>query len=393
MKKVTILSLHLGFGGIEQAVISLANNLSSNYNVEIVSIYRLSNDNAHMLDKKVNIKYLMSGDIASRTDIYKKCIKRLKFIELIRALFKDYKFNIFRLIKDTFLSIRNVIDKRRLVKKYLLSTDADIVISTRDFLNKLNGKYTPSNVSKIGWEHNHHNGNRKYFNKICNSVKKLNYFVLVSKDLYKDYDNALKETDCKCVYIPNMIEIPKETKLSKLTENNLINVSRLTQEKGLFDLINVAEKLKEKGFDFSLNLIGDGDLRLKIEDFISQKNLQNYVNVLGYKEKKDVNNYLSESSLYVMTSYTESFGIVLLESFSHGVPAVAFSSAQGANQLIEDGENGYLIDNRNVDEMANKIVELLTDRKKLTKMSKNALHTCEIYTSQNVMPLWIDIMK
>ena len=56
-----------------------------------------------------------------------------------------------------------------------------------------------------------------------------------------------------------------------------------------------------------------------------------------------------------MTSYSESFGLVLLEAASFGLPLIAFDSAEGAKEIIQNGQNGYLIQNRNKEDMSNKI--------------------------------------
>ena len=53
----------------------------------------------------------------------------------------------------------------------------------------------------------------------------------------------------------------------------------------------------------------------------------------GYLNRKEIDKLLSESSLYVMTSYTESFGIVLIEAMAYGIPCLAYTSAEGANDL------------------------------------------------------------
>ena len=65
-----------------------------------------------------------------------------------------------------------------------------------------------------------------------------------------------------------------------------------------------------------------------------------------------------------MTSYTESFGIVLIEAMSHGIPCIAFDSAEGAREIINSGENGYLINNRNFD-------AAVVEAKSIVQHSKN----------------------
>ena len=391
MKKISILSLHLGHGGIEKAVTDLANNLCNKYEVKIVSVYKTFETLPFQVDSRVKIQYLMDGGIALKTDIYKKCIKQFKFIKLFSHLFKDYKFNIFKLIKDVYLSIAIVINKRLYVKKYLKNSNDDVIISTRDYLNKLLGKYGKTNQIKIGWEHNHHNGNKKYFNKICNSVKKLNYFVLVSKELFKDYDNELHNSDCKCVYIPNMIDFKENTILSKLDNNNLINISRFSSEKGLFDLIDVASILKKNNVEFKLNIVGDGSLKESLINYSKEMKTDDVVNFLGYKNTDEIDKLLSNTSLYVMTSFTESFGIVLLEAFSHGVPAIAFSSAQGANELINN-DVGFIIKDRNKNEMAKVIKEYLTNKSKFINKQNLIVKKAKEFSFEVVIKKWCDII-
>ncbi|MBR5662067.1 MAG: glycosyltransferase [Bacilli bacterium] len=391
MKKITIIALHLGYGGIEKAVINLANELSSSYDVKILSIYKLYDEVPFEVNSNVNIKYLMSGNIALKTDKYKRSIKSLKFITLFKQLFKDYHFNIFRLAKDTVLSVINVINKRKLVRNYIKNSNDDIFISTRDFINKVVGSSKKDSQIGIGWEHNHHNNNKKYFNKICNSVKNLNYFVLVSNDLYNDYNKVLSNTSCKCVYIPNMISI-NNPKLSKLNNNNLITVSRLSKEKGIFDLIDVIGLVKEKIDDIHLNLIGDGPLFNDVLNYVNEKGLGENIHLLGYRPSNDVYEYLSNSALYVMTSFTESFGIVLLEAFSFGVPAIAFDSANGACQLINN-DNGILISNRDKEAMANSIIKYLKDDDLKKILSKGTQNGLQKYAPECIIISWKELFR
>ena len=71
MKKITLITLHLGFGGIERCVTALANELSKNYNVEIVSIYKIYDESSFKINKKVKITYLLDTDLALKVRDYK----------------------------------------------------------------------------------------------------------------------------------------------------------------------------------------------------------------------------------------------------------------------------------------------------------------------------------
>ena len=185
MKKISILSLHLGYGGIEKAVVNLANSLSKKYIVEIACTYKLFDEPGFKLNSNVNVKYLLP-DMKPNRDEIKTSLKKFKVFTLIKELF--YASKVLKLRKSTMI-------------EYLKDCDSDIIISTRDIFNEWLGEYGHSKV-KIGWEHNHHHGNMKYANKIINSVKNLDYFVLVSNDLNKFYSERV---NCKCVFIPNSI--------------------------------------------------------------------------------------------------------------------------------------------------------------------------------------------
>ena len=102
---------------------------------------------------------------------------------------------------------------------------------------------------------------------------------------------------------------------------------------------------------------------------------------------------LQDSSIYLLTSYTESFGIVLIEAMSHGVPCIAFDSAEGARELIQSGKNGYLIKNRSYAAFIKKVSDLIDnkeERKRIGKVSKEGVkqYTCEVVSKQ-----WIDLIE
>ena len=94
-----------------------------------------------------------------------------------------------------------------------------------------------------------------------------------------------------------------------------------------------------------------------------------------------------------MTSYTESFGLVLIEAMSYGIPCIAYSSAEGANDIIKNNYNGYLIDNRNEHEMADTVVKLLNNPKELKRLGSNAHKTSLEYSKSKVIKLWLEVLK
>ena len=92
-----------------------------------------------------------------------------------------------------------------------------------------------------------------------------------------------------------------------------------------------------------------------------------------------------------MTSLTESFGLVLIEANSYGIPCIAFDSASGAKQIIENKE--LLISNRDKEKMAKLIVKLLKDKDKLQVYGKEAYNNCQKYLLANVKKKWLDLLS
>lgn len=376
MKKVTILALHLGYGGIEKCIAALANSLVDTYKVEILAIYKLYEEPAFYIDPRVHIRYL-SKVVPNKND-FKYALKRV---------------NIFKIIKEAIRALNILRIKRKVLIDAIDSCDSDIIISTRDYTNKYLGEYRNAGVMAIGWEHNHPHGDKVIMKKVRNSCKHLDELVVVSKELKHIYSEDFKKNDIKCQveYIPNFLEkLPK--KINKLDNKNIISVGRLEPEKGFLDLVSVFKLMELKDGDVYLNLVGDGSQKDKIFKNIVDNNISRKVRMPGYLDFEELNKLYEGSSLYLMTSYTESFGLVLIEAMSHGIPVIAFSCAEGARELINNGVNGYLINNRNEHEMADKAVKLLNNPNKLKELGENARATAMKYSKDEVKKMWIKLL-
>ena len=394
MKKVSILSLHMGYGGIEKSAAAVANILCEKYDVEIVCSYKLYDKPTFPLNRKVKVKYLIDSDLPIKLQEYKKLLIKFKFGRLFKSLNRDYfsKKKGKQFIKDTTSGLSMY--KRRIdtMKDYIKNCDSDVLISTREIFNELVGNYAKEGVLKIGWEHNHHHNDSNYAFKVVKSARKLDYFVLVSKELRDYYSKRLEKYKCECVYIPNVIDkIPRYP--SKLTEKRFISVGRLSQEKGYLDLLKIINRIKDNYSDWHLDIIGDGTEKDNLKKYIKSNKLSSYVTLHGFRDKDYINEMLSESSIYLMTSYTESFGIVLIEAMSYGVPCIAFDSAEGAREIIRNGYNGYLIKDRNFDQYISKIDKLVEDVELRKKLGSRSREDVKKFTVDVVKNDWFKLMK
>ena len=373
MKRLTILALHLGYGGIEKTISSLAQNIHNMYEVKIICVYQLYNKPPFEIPDNVKIVYLLNKkDVPNR--------------EALKQALKDKK--LFSFIKEVIKALKILYLKQYKMIKYVKKENSDIIISTREIHNKILSRYGAKEALKIGWEHNHHNFNEKYISKVVKSIKKLDYFVLVTDSLCDFYQ---QRTQTPCITIPNMLDtIPNSD--NQLTGTNNISVGRLSPEKGFEDLISVAQILKQKT-DFHLHIVGDGSEKLKLETQIRTLNLEENITLHGFQEKPYIETLMEQMALYVMPSHTEAFGIVLIEAFSHRLPCIAFDSAAGACELIDEGINGYLIKHRNIKHMAQQISELLENDDERERLGNNAYQKSFLYTSDNIMKAWFELFE
>lgn len=376
LKKVTILALHLGYGGIEKSIAALANLLVDEYEVEIISSYQLFDKPAFDIDPRVEVRYLITKFKPNR-EAWKASLKHLRPISFV---------------KESFNSVMTLALRRSTMIRAIENCHSDIIISTRDLFNTWLGNYGKKSCYKIGWEHNHYHGDMSYADKVTKSAKNLDALVLVSDSLRKFYKKQLANTKCKCFYVPNILDTVPE-RLSKLNEKRLISVGRLSREKAYEDLLDVFQVIHTQEPSWRLDIIGDGAQKNLLGDRIFAEGWTDCVKLHGFQDKTYINNLLSKSSIYLMSSITESFGIVLIEAMSHGLPCVAFDSAEGATELIENGKNGFLISYRNKEEYAKKVIELIQDKKERTQLGKNGRETSLRFTSDKVKRDWMKVLK
>lgn len=375
--KITIYALHLGVGGVEKYVITLANMLASQHDVEIVSTYRIQDQPAFQVLPEVKVTYLLEK------------LKPNK--EELRASIENK--NCVEIIKQVIVALKVLWLKRRKNIKSIKNCDSDVIISTRVFHNQLIGKFASKDIVKITGEHNHHNHNHKYIQQVIDSCKNFDYFIPISKELCEFYQEEMKKNGVRTEYIPFCIEDNPDKVVPEFEKKALISVGRLSHEKGIFDLIEVFEKVKKEKSDAILHIVGDGEERENLIQKIKEKGLEHSIILHGFRGKEYIYHLLSEMSIYVMTSFTESFGIVLLEAMVCGIPCVAYSSAQGAHEIIEHGKNGFLIEERDSERMKEKICELLENREELRELSKNAFATAEKYSYKNTQNAWLSLMR
>lgn len=355
--KVSIYALHLNYGGVEKNICTKANILSEIYDVEIISLYKLKDKPDFKLNDNIKVKYLTTNIKPNRK-------------ELKEAL---HSKNIINIIKQGIYSIKVLYLKHILITKSMINCNSEIIISTRiDFTEKLirNNEY---NNIKVAEEHIYHNNNTKYLNKLHYILKSVDYLMPSSNYLTNYYKELFTEYRYKIV--TNNMPIESDNKISNLKNKNIITVGRLEKVKGYDDLIKLFSKLNNK--EWTLSIVGTGSEFDNLNNLIKELNMEDNIKLLGFKNTEELNILYKEASIYIMTSIEESFGLVLLEAASHGLPLIAYDSALGAKEIIKD--NGILIKNRNEKEMIKELKNLINDEKLRKEYQKKSLSISKQY--------------
>ena len=369
-KKISILALHLGYGGIENVIANVANYLSEYSDVEIVSLYKNPNE-PYKIANNVKINYLMN-DVSNRNE-FKIALKKKKMSIILKEGFKACKI---------------LLNKKRLMQNYIINSDAKVIISTRIEFSKMLNRYGFDNSVKIHQEHSY-SVSRKYMKKL-NKLNNFDYVIPISKALDKEYSKYLK---IKVKYIPLALhEYPLMADMSNLDTKNIISIGRLEKVKGYDDLLKVMSVLKLKDSKINLILIGAGSQQEHLKTLAKELGIENNVIFRGYQNRSEINKALQNSSLYVMTSFEESFGLSLLEAMSYGLPCIVFSSAKGSLEMISKN-NGYTIENRSIEDMSNKILKYFElNMRQKHEMGKNARKMSENYSDKKVKKIWKDFI-
>ena len=372
MKKLKILMLHLGYGGVEKQTITMANGLSKYFDIEIVSFYKLLDKPAYNINDRIKVKYLYNGK--PNRDDFKKTLKAKKFIKTFQEGIKALKI----------LYLKN-----KLIKKEILLNDSDIYFSTRTEYGKLLGKYGKKEKIKLTQEHNYIE-NDKYRKQIQKNYKNLDYVIVINKYQEEMYKEWFKNTNVEIRRVENILNNSSD-KNSKLNNNAIIAVGRLDPIKGFSSLIKVMNIALKENPDLKLYLLGDGAEKEKLYQEIKEYQIEKNIIMPGFVSAEEVTKYMLMSDIYIMTSEKECFPMVILEAFNCGLPVISFDILTGPKELVKNDHNGYLIENRNCEAMAIKINSIIHDSKKLKQLSKNAKDDSKKYLIDNIIKKWLKI--
>lgn len=159
---------------------------------------------------------------------------------------------------------------------------------------------------------------------------------------------------------------------AKKTENRILFVGRVTGEKHIDVLIKAVARL-DPSLDAKLEIVGGGDLMNHLKKLASDLGIADRTTFTGYVSEEELKAAYTHSTVFAIPSIAELQSIATMEAMSSGLPIVA-ANAMALPHLVHTGENGYLFEPENVDDLAEKLTTVLTaSDDELTRMKRNSL--------------------
>ena len=175
-------------------------------------------------------------------------------------------------------------------------------------------------------------------------------------------------------------------------KKEIVSIGRLEPQKNQKLLIKAFSLIAEELPDYSLVIYGEGSLREYLENYIKSKNLEDRVLLPGVKE--NVQEYIKDASLFVLSSDYEGIPNALIEAMAIGLPCVSTDcSPGGARELINSGKNGVIVECGNAEALANAISESICDREKAALIGKQAELLRRRVDKERIAEKWLKLIK
>ncbi len=311
---------------------------------------------------------------------------RVKTNDLAINYHREITYFSFVNIKKTFLYVLRL---RKLIK----SLKPDIIVCVNSgpinlFLPFIAGnsitinEYHASKSKRLNVINSKNSSFFKVFlNKLSNLIEgKFSSCVVLNESETKYFSSN------NVVVIPNPIDIPIYEE--HLRKKVVVAAGRIAPVKGYDLLINVWGKIIAAHPDWKLQIYGDGDDEL-------QKELQKQVESLGLSKSisfcgvtNNLNHVFFTSSIHVLSSLEESFGMVILEAQACGLPSVAFNCPTGPEKLIQDGVNGFLVKPLDVNTLAVQLNYLIKHPEIRIAMGNKAILNVNKYAISTIIKSW-----
>ena len=220
--------------------------------------------------------------------------------------------------------------------------------------------------------------------KLIKELKKLERFIVLTKEDQKKWTELSNTT---VIYNP----LPfKQEVVSDCSAKQVILVGRYTHQKGIDMMIQTWKFVAEKHPDWTLKVYGAGD-RTSYQKLVDEAGIGGSVCLEG--PTPDIEAKYLESSIFVLSSRHEGFGMVLIEAMACGLPVVSFTCPCGPRDIVTEGKDGFLVDLGDVKALAEKICVLIEDEALRKEMGVNARMNIDRFDLDKIAQQWENVFS
>ena len=232
-------------------------------------------------------------------------------------------------------------------------------------------------------------------NNMTNLYSIVDRWIMLSESYIMPFSKVFSFPDItKFAAIPNPLSFSYLLPINDIDNKNnvVLIISRLDEaNKNLRSALRIWKNIENSGItNWTLRLGGHGDDEAMILSYAKQLGLQQF-EFLGKVE--DPQEEYKKAKLFMMTSKFEGFGMTLLESLQNAVVPIVFDTFSAVHDIIDDGYNGHIIPDCNEDLFTNRLLSLMTEKDKLSKMQTNALVSRKRFTIDSIGQKWTDLLE
>jgi glycosyltransferase involved in cell wall biosynthesis len=356
------------WGGIERVLCDKANYLVAHYGYDVHIVTTDQGDHAipYPFDERVHIKDL---NIRSHHQYKYRGLKRLiKYFELNRLFLERLKEAIFEIKPDVIVCIR--IESINTIVK--AKGNIPLICESHSMF------YAYRYEKASFWY-------RLRLRMSRRNMRKADCIVALTEGDANDWRQVNKNV---CV-IPNVVHLNETGRYSDLSSKVVLFVGRFSEQKDVWSLLDIWKLVHKRHPDWELHVYGEGEQK---EAFIEAANKAE-VGIKVFPPTSDIFEKYFNSSLLVMTSLYEPFGLVLPEAMSCGLPVVAFNCPYGPADIVKNGEDGFLVEKRNVQQFADHICCLVEKEELRCRMKLSAISSVNRFCENRIMPIWKELFS
>jgi glycosyltransferase involved in cell wall biosynthesis len=316
---------------------------------------------------------------------------KLEYADLDMQLHSKYRYGGLRRLREE-LYLRRLF--RRRLREVFNRWQPDVIVCTRlDFVSAVlhaKGRVPlvfESHNSCLAWRFERYNWLQRLRFRYYTYLLKRSQMVVALTD-----GDAVEW--CKRVphvkVIPNIVEGNTTGCFSSHTQQSAIFVGRYTYQKDVDSLLRIWRQVHQRHPDWQLHIYGDYGqyMHLLMADAASLN-----ANVTVHLPTTAIFDAYLQSSLLLLTSRFEPFGLVLPEAMSCALPVVAFDCPYGPSEIISDGVDGFLVPQGNEEAYISCVSKLIEHPELRIKMGQEGVRSAKRYAADAIMPHWITLFR